>query len=70
MQTKYLTLTAASHRLGCSAAWVARLFDRGTLQGIKDSSGRRLVEEEAVDKLARKQAVKIGVFDGVDDTLV
>ncbi len=55
--TKLLTLTAASHRLTCSAAWVARLYDRGVLPGIR-VGGRRLVEEEGVERLARERAAR------------
>jgi hypothetical protein len=37
---------------------VARLFDRGTLPGIKDSSGRRLVEEDAVKRLVSERKLQ------------
>lgn len=50
-QMQFLTLSHAARILDCSAAWVAVLFDRGVLPGIRDSGGRRLVEEEAVEKL-------------------
>ena len=58
VRARFLTLSHAAGRLGCSAAWVAVLFDRGVLPGIRDSGGRRLVEEEAVErrKLQKERA--------------
>lgn len=47
-----LTPSAAGRILGVSSAWVAKLYDRGTLEGVRDSDGRRLLRPESVKRLA------------------
>lgn len=54
-QTRYLTLSHAARLLGCSAAWVSVLFDRGLLPGVRDSGGRRLLEGGGVEAFRRNQ---------------
>jgi len=53
---RYLTVTHAGVRLGLSPFRVAQLFDRGDLRGIRDSNGRRLIEEDSVEELRAKRA--------------
>lgn len=54
-EARFLTPSHAARILGCSAAWVSILFDRGALPGVRDSGGRRLLEAEGVEKLQRAQ---------------
>jgi hypothetical protein len=51
-QPELLTPSAAARVLGVSSAWVSRLFDRGVLEGVRDSDGRRLLLPESVQRLA------------------
>ena len=54
-QTRFLTVSHAARILGCSAAWVSVLFDRGILPGERDSGSRRLLEAEGVERFRRDQ---------------
>ncbi len=57
-QTRFLATSHAARILGCSAAWVLELFDRGVLAGERDSLGRRLLDADGVEKyrLEREKA--------------
>jgi len=53
---RLLSLGHAGQRIGVGARRAAQLFDSGALRGIRDSSGRRLIDEDSVDELlARRQ---------------
>lgn len=46
------TPSRAARILGVSASWVGKLYDRGLLEGVRDSDGRRLLWAESVKRLA------------------
>lgn len=54
---RFLTPTHASQMLGLGAARVCQLFDSGELRGVRDSAGRRLIDEDSVKQLARQRQV-------------
>lgn len=54
-EPELLTPSAAARILRVSSAWVAKLFDRGVLEGVRDSDGRRLLFAESVKRLAAER---------------
>ena len=50
-EPELLTPSAAARVLRVSASWVTKLFDRGVLEGVRDSDGRRLLLPESVQRL-------------------
>ncbi len=55
---KLLSPTHAAQALGVSTTWVRYLADRGTIRCIRDSSGRRALYAEDVERLRREQGGK------------
>lgn len=49
------TPSYAARVLHCSASWIAKLYDRGVLEGVRDSDGRRLLRPESVKRLAAER---------------
>jgi len=56
---RLLTSGHAGHQIGCSSVWAAELFDRGELRGIRDSSGRRLIEEDSISAYLTRHRQKV-----------
>lgn len=54
-EPELLTPSAAARILSCSSAWVAKLYDRGLLEGVRDSDGRRLLFAESVRRRAESR---------------